>query len=202
MCDTPICFQLSHQHQSLPACDSLSALCGWRRLLRKLGVLGQRPDRYNGASFGNLSCRHPVHPERFLITADETGHLGQIGEDELCEVLKADFSQQSLQSRGVRLPSDQALAHQLLYQQLPTAGAICHFHMPQLWQQGDAQAWLSWPEDALDALPIQNQELGQPLLVRLADHEDGFIGIATDLDQLGARITQELAHFWGHHQEG
>lgn len=182
-------------------------LLAWRRLLHQLGLIGQRPARYGGLGFGNLSLRlAPLQAEvgarAFLITGTQTGQPERLPADRLCVVLRYDLAQNTLFSRGLVRPSSEALTHGALYDLSPRIAAVLHVHAPVLWRQARA---LNLPQTPADvgygtvemARAVQRLYAeagrGRPRVWSMGGHEDGVLAWGRDLNQAGAALLRQLA---------
>ncbi len=127
-------YQLRHSDGALPAAIDTRQLNGWRSLLYKLDLIGQRADKYGGLGYGNISRRlTPGQPE-FLITGTQTGHLATLQTQHFAVVESAEPLLNQLQSHGPSRPSSEALTHASVYRHQATANAVIHVHCPQLWR--------------------------------------------------------------------
>ena len=64
-------FTIDHQPSALTVATP-HTLNSWRAIFKKLGLIGQVKDRYQGLGFGNLSMRIE---HGFLISGTQTGHI-------------------------------------------------------------------------------------------------------------------------------
>ncbi|WP_114418709.1 class II aldolase/adducin family protein [Marinospirillum perlucidum] len=188
-----------------PPAHLLEALNHWRRQMIKQGWLGQEPGRYQGLGFGNISHRWPAHgqPAAFLISASQTGKLGQLPAEAWPRVLQALTENNQVVAEGWQPPSSESLSHAVIYQAAEEVEAVIHIHSPALWQAAPAlgcpctDAALSYGTPAL-ARAIA-REITQPQgLVALLGHQDGLLSWGRNLEEaaeslyaLQSRLVQQ-----------
>jgi hypothetical protein len=171
-------------------------LLGWRRLLSRLGLLGRDPGRYGGYAYGNLSIRAPERG--FLVTASQTSDLEEAGLEHLAWVEDWSLDANEVASRGLRLPSSEALTHAALYELSPGIGAVFHVHDPLLFQARHlalpatpetAEAGTVAMARALQGLWPRPAPLGlgsRPTgVVRMEGHEDGVLAFGATAAETG-----------------
>ncbi|MDX1741214.1 MAG: class II aldolase/adducin family protein, partial [Rhodothermales bacterium] len=120
--------------------DQVCKLASWRQILSRTGLVGQDPGRYQGAGFGNVSCRvGPPSSGRgsraFLITGTQTGIKRVIGLIDFALVERYDYQENHLTSCGLVKPSSEALTHAALYDMGPQIRCVFHAHSPSIWQR-------------------------------------------------------------------
>lgn len=194
-------FDVHHRTAPLPpaALDALPALLAWRRTLRRLGVVGQEPGRYDGLGFGNLSVRVAGG---FLVTASQTSGREELSADGVALVTGWDVARHRLESLGAAgaLPSSESLTHAAVYGARPDAGAVLHGHAPDLWRRC-RELGLALTEPAAEAGTVAMARAVAALAARsalpsvaaLAGHEDGILAWGRDLDEAGRACEETLA---------
>ncbi|MBK8480630.1 MAG: class II aldolase/adducin family protein [Proteobacteria bacterium] len=183
------------------------ALLAWRRLLHQLALIGQRPERYGGLGFGNLSLRlaplqAAVGARAFLITGTQTGEPERLPADRLCVVTRYALARNTIYSRGPVRPSSEALTHGAIYDLSPRIAAVLHVHAPVIWRQTRALRLPQTPTDvgygtvemarAVQRLYDEGGR-GRPRVWSMAGHEDGVLAWGCDLNQAGAALLRQLA---------
>lgn len=193
-------FDARHRPAALPtaALDVLPALLAWRRTLRRLGVVGQEPGRYDGYGFGNLSVRVG---DGFLVTASQTSGREELGPDGVALVSAWNVPENRLESLGAAgaLPSSESLTHAAVYGAVAEAGAVLHGHAPELWTRA-RELGLAVTEPAAEAGTVAMAEVVAnlaerselPTVAALAGHEDGILAWGRDLDQAGRALEAGL----------
>lgn len=195
-------YQLHHTETALPKDMNLSALNAWRSVFYKLGLIGQREDRYEGLGFGNVSQRLAANDHRFLITGSQTGHLPILSRDHFAIVDYASPLDNVIQSYGPIPPSSEALTHASVYQNDSQAQAVIHVHSPEIWRQTFALqlpfideeiaygtvAMAQAVEDYLKSGQLQTR----PIFTMLG-HEDGIVAFGHCLSSAASTLITQLA---------
>lgn len=178
------------------------ALLGWRAVLFDLGVLGQDPQRYGGAGFGNVSARLDSGPTHFLVSGTQTGGTRQLSRTGFAQVTHHDVPANTVHSVGPVAPSSESLTHGTLYACDPRVRWVLHVHAPNLWGQA---ARLGLPRTAADVeygTPQMAQAVERLVTTRaLADvnvftmegHQDGVVAVGNTADEAGCALVVQLA---------
>lgn len=181
--------------------DQYHDLSGWRAVLRRLALLGQDPDRYDGLGFGNLSARDPQLPGQFLITASQSSGKPRLSDEHLVRILQSNTERFWVDAVGHQPPSSETLTHAMVYQADPTIRWILHGHSPDIWQRaGD----LGLPATAADVgygtPAMVNAVAGllathsqRPLVFVTLGHEDGVFACGPTAPSTGAALVETLA---------
>lgn len=177
----------------------LGALGAWRTILRRLGLLGQDPGRYDGYGFGNVSHRLGSATS-FVISGSQTGHLAALGPAEWVRVLGYDLERHSLVAAGLAAPSSESLTHAALYDLDPAIGCVLHVHSPEIFEVAGV---LDLPATAADVpygTPAMAREIarvwrsdGQGGLAVMAGHLDGVLAWGKDPAEAGLPLLRALA---------
>ncbi|WP_457675747.1 class II aldolase/adducin family protein [Thiolapillus sp.] len=189
-------FHLDHRDGAAPAEETTAGLRGWFRLLRRLDLLGQDPQRYLGYAYGNLSQRDG---EGFIISCTQTSGRDRLQAKDFSRVTAFDISANRLASTGPCPPSSEAMTHGAVYQALPRAGAVFHVHSPDMWRKAEA---LGLPEtDA--AIEYGTPEMAAAVMALLQDdpppvfsmggHEDGIVAWGESPEEAGSVLLQVFA---------
>ena len=203
-------FQAHHRHAPLQV-DKLGGACGdllsWRRVLHDLSVVGQDPNRYEGAGYGNMSARlHPFSYERgkrrFLITGTQTGQPADLTVQELCVVETYDIKVNSVHSFGEIAPSSESLTHGAIYDLNPSIRFVFHGHVPAIWQGAKA---LRLPSTAANveygtqAMAFETRRLyrstnlSESKCYTMGGHEDGVVTFGRTASEAGEVLVKILA---------
>ena len=129
-------FSLQHSNEAYTGAEALcDELIVWRNLCRRLGFLGQVPDRYQGYGYGNISAR--VNENAFLISASQTSGILEATSEHIAMVSSVNIAQNSLISKGMLPPSSESMTHAALFQFDDNINWIIHSHCPEIWQCSD-----------------------------------------------------------------
>jgi len=195
-------FDLAFRPGPAPAAAMLSELEAWRRILRRLGLLGQDPARYDGLGFGNLSCRAMTVPLRndFIISGTQTGGLERLTPAHYVAVTACDPLRNRIEASGSIHPSSEALSHGVLYQADARIDWVMHLHSPEIFA---ARTRLGLPVTAPEApygSPAMATEIGRlcsvagwPGLLVMGGHEDGILAFGATAAETGALVVRTLA---------
>lgn len=184
----------------------LRELVVWRDLLWRLSLVGQDPERYGGAGFGNLSRRLRAEASgaepRFAITGTQTGALSRVDEDDFAIVTACDAEHNRVYAEGPVAPSSESLTHDMLYRVDASIGFVFHVHSPEIWQ---ARAALKLPTTAAN-VPYGTPAMAAEILrlkqagaftrqrvLAMAGHEDGVIAFGRTAEQTGVALVRTLA---------
>ena len=107
-------FEVVHETRALEERifgEAARTLAAWREVLARLGLLGQDPERYGGAGYGNASARlgplggAPRGQRRFLVTGTQTGGRRRLSLADFCVVERWDIARNRIESWGPVPPS-------------------------------------------------------------------------------------------------
>ncbi len=209
--DGVVKFEADHHPRALPPrpYEGLAgALLAWRDVLVRLGGLGQDPQRYGGAGFGNLSARVGPFPgprggRAFLITGTQTGGRRCVALQDLCVVRRYDARRNWVESEGAVRPSSESLTHGAVYDLSPAIRCVLHVHAPLLWRRAAALGLPATPASAAYGTAdmahavthLANAGMStRSALFAMGGHEDGVIAFGPSLDAAGAALVQATAH--------
>ena len=189
-------YHIAHTDCAALDCAEMAALDAWRSILHRLGLVGQRPDRYDGYGYGNVSARTP---QGFLISGTQTGRPERLGVNGYAEVLEADIESNSIVSHGPVAPSSEALTHAAVYQLDQRINCVLHAHSPEVWSYPGLPAT---PADVPYGTPAMAnavrtcfKTMGQPAggLFIMAGHEDGVVSFGPDAREAANLLVGALA---------
>ncbi len=195
-------YQLTHTQRRIEADFSITELNAWRKLLFKLGLIGQDADRYGGLGFGNISQRVAKASQQFIITGSQTGMLSTITPEQMTLVLASDIYQNSLTSIGLYQPSSESLTHASLYKLDDNIQAVIHVHSPSIWRHThklglpniDAEIPYGTVEMANEVARLyQSGCLQKTMLFSMLGHEDGVVAFGNTLEFAALKLIQYLA---------
>lgn len=186
----------------LPAA-MLGSLNAWRRILYRLGVIGQAPDRYGGLGFGNVSIRlDSGNPSSFIISGTQTGDRERVFPEHYALVKSFDPATNSVVAEGSVRPSSESLTHGSLYRLDPSIRAVIHAHSPEIWALSDAIGIPVTRRDVLYGTPemaeevcrlFQNTPVSVLKIFAMAGHEDGIVAFGSSMEQAGLTLIRYLA---------
>ena len=187
----------------------LSALDGWRSLLRRLDLVGQDPERYGGHGFGNLSHRLVAATDSdaasFLVSGSQTGGRDTLGRDGWSQLRSWNLQRFQAEAAGPVAPSSESLTHALVYDMEPDVHCVVHVHSPDLWH---AARELDLPRTSPDVdygsqgMIHQVRELfslglSDVGVFAMTGHEDGIVAFGADADDACTRLLTYLSRALG-----
>jgi hypothetical protein len=173
----------------------------WRRICRRLGLVGRDPRRYGGLGFGNLSVRDPADPTRFVITASQTGGARDLRTADLVRINECSLARFWVEAEGRKPPSSETLTHAMVYAADPEVRWIVHAHSPDIWR---STAHLGLPCTGA-AVPYGTRAMAnavaalletateRPLVFTTLGHEDGVFACGADARATGLALIERLA---------
>ena len=187
------------------AADLTRALLAWRTVLRRLELVGQAPDRYDGFGYGNLSARDTDRPSQFIVTASQTSAIEHLPADGLCRIREFNLDMFRVQAEGGRPPSSEALTHAMIYRADARVNWVLHAHSPELWQHAKE---LGLPATAADisygsaamahaVATLLATHLERPLVFVSRGHQDGVFACGPSADETGGLLVNYLAQALG-----
>jgi L-ribulose-5-phosphate 4-epimerase len=182
-------------------------LMAWREVMARVQLVGQRPDRYGGAGYGNVSARvgapsAALGQRAFLITGTQTAGYACISLDDFCVVDRYHAGRNRVQSRGRVQPSSESLTHGAIYDLSPTIRFVLHAHTPTIWQRAaelaipttDPKVPYGTPEMAAEVGRLwRTAPLAQRRILSMGGHEDGIIVFGRTADEAGQVLVTYLA---------
>ncbi len=184
-------FHLTMQPGPPPPADLSAPLRAWFRILRRLELLGQDPDRYLGYAYGNLSRRAN---RGFIVTCTQTSGQWCLKPADFTLVDGWDLAANRLAARGPCKPSSEALTHAVIHEAIPACRFVFHVHSPEIWQNmatlglavTDPAAEYGTPEMA-EATIEQLDRLGRPPqgILGMGGHEDGILAWGASAEEAG-----------------
>jgi ribulose-5-phosphate 4-epimerase/fuculose-1-phosphate aldolase len=203
-------FQAEHRARPLDR-DRFGALVhelsAWRELLVRTGLMGQSPERYGGAGYGNVSARVPPFPgERgaraFLISGTQTAGIAKVGPEHFCRVRRYDAGANRVESEGPVLPSSEAMTHGAIYDLGPQIRCVLHAHTPTVWKLASAlrlpttseRVAYGTPEMAAEVHRLfRDSALADVRILAMGGHEDGIITFGRTAAEAGEVMLRHLA---------
>jgi hypothetical protein len=208
-------FNAQHERRALEPSrfgELACTLIAWRELFAKLGLVGQDPERYGGAGYGNVSARvGPASLARgaraMIITGTQTGGLERIGIAQLCLVERYDYHNNRVESRGLIEPSSETMTHGAIYDLSPAIRFVFHAHSPTIWRRArelripttDERVAYGTPEMAVEVLRLyRSSTLPAVRILAMGGHEDGIIVFGSTAEDAGDVLVRHLARGYAH----
>ena len=207
--DGVIKFRLQHEQtreSSVRPSHAFEDLRHWRQRFYQLRLIGQDPARYDGAGYGNVSCRvapYSAGPNRktFLITGTQTGGTGPLSEHGYTRVLQYHPSENRLVSDGPIRPSAESLTHGMIYDLFPRARWVFHAHCPEIWRASvrlgipttDPDVPYGTPEMAHEVARLRDEGGLPDQIVAMGGHEDGIITFGETASDAGHVMVRFLS---------
>ena len=217
MTEGVIQFELDHRETRLDAVldgggyemPFLPTLDGWRCVLKRLGLVGQDPNRYDGYGFGNLSHRlvaaEGTAAASFVVSGSQTGERDLLALDGWALVKSWDLESFRVESEGPLPPSSESLTHALVYDMKRDVHCVVHVHSPELWHAARDLDLLRTSPDVDYGSPEMLQQVRSLFGLGLSDvgvfamagHEDGIVAFGADADDACGRLLTYLARALG-----
>lgn len=182
-------------------------LIAWRQIMAKLNLVGQDPERYDGAGYGNLSAR--IGPRgvgrgrrSFLITGTQTSGLAAIGLESFCLVERYRAADNWVESSGPIMPSSESMTHGAIYDLSPAIRFVFHAHAPVIWRRAaqlrlpasDPAVDYGTPEMAAEVSRLyRSTALAETRCLAMGGHEDGVISFGRTAGEAGEAMMRVLA---------
>jgi ribulose-5-phosphate 4-epimerase/fuculose-1-phosphate aldolase len=203
-------FEATHERRPLePRRDGEIAcrLIAWREVMALTGLVGQDPERYDGAGYGNVSAR--VGPpsaalgrRSFLITGTQTSGRRCIGLDDFAVVDRYDYARNAVWSHGTTEPSSESMTHGAIYDLGPHIRCVLHAHSPVLWRNAGRLGLPTTSESVRYGTPEMAYEvqrlyrrtvLPERPILAMGGHEDGIVVFGRTTEEAGQVMVSWLA---------
>lgn len=178
-------------------------LISWRQILFELKMIGQDPDLYGGAGYGNISRRvESTNPPVFWITGTQTGGFPQINPRDFAKVENYDASANTVHCSGPIAASSEAMTHGAVYEADPAIQFVFHTHCALIWKNSKALQLLETPAEIEYGTPemaacvtelSKNPKWNQDQAFTMAGHEDGVFTFGKTAEHAGSRMICLLA---------
>lgn len=173
----------------------------WRGALFNANLIGQDPQRYNGAGFGNVSQRLDS-AGRFIITASQTGGIPKLVINEHYVVVTTyDLERNAVSASGPIPPSSETMTHASVYDCDHAIQAVFHAHSPVIWEAADQldilatgiYAGYGTPDMAREVKRLFNEsDVRQRGIFSMLGHRDGIVTFGTSVDEAGRLMFKYL----------
>lgn len=181
----------------------VASLSAWRTMLKRLQLLGQLPDRYDGFGYGNLSGRNPstAQEQGFVITASQTSGVTKLLEEHLVTISGYNLSRFWVDAIGQQPPSSETLTHAMIYAADSRINWVFHVHCPEIWENSDA---LGIPSTGADVgygslemvravADLLSGTQSRPLVFTTKGHHDGVFALGANARDTGGLLMVYLA---------
>ena len=203
-------FRADHEVRPLDSRRVGELACGliaWREVMALTGLVGQDPERYGGAGYGNVSARvgrrsAALGKRSFLITGTQTSGQRCIGLDDFAMVDSYDYSSNRVSSHGPTEPSSESMTHGAIYDLGPHIRWVLHAHSPVLWRRAErlrlpttaANVAYGTPDMAYEVQRLyRSTVLPERPILAMAGHEDGIIVFGRTAEDAGSVLLSWLA---------
>ncbi len=205
-------YELAERSNSdLLAPSLVSSLSAWRTMLKRLQLLGQHPDRYDGFGYGNLSGRGAStldspnkgagQEQGFVITASQTSGVTKLLEEHLVTISGYNLSRFWVDAIGQQPPSSETLTHAMIYAADSRINWVFHVHCPEIWENSDA---LGIPSTGADVgygslemvravADLISGTQSRPLVFTTKGHHDGVFALGANARDTGGLLMAYLA---------
>ena len=178
----------------------VASLSAWRTMLKRLQLLGQLPDRYDGFGYGNLSGR-TAQEQEFVITASQTSGVTNLLEEHLVTITGYNLSRFWVDAIGQQPPSSETLTHAMIYAADSRINWVFHVHCPEIWENSQALGIPSTGADvgygSLEMVGAVADLLGnsqsRPLVFTTQGHHDGVFALGANARDTGGLLMVYLA---------
>ncbi len=196
-------FAYDLQNESNPVADAdvLAELDAWRHIFRRLGLIGQDPERYDGYGFGNLSARDQGRDGEFVVTASQTGGLERLSDEDVVRITHYSLDRFWVDAVGSQPPSSETMTHAMVYAADPRIRCVFHCHSPEIWQQAQALGLPCTPEPVPYGSTAMVQAVAElleghasrPLVFASLGHTDGVFACGPTARDTGGLLVSYLA---------
>ena len=187
--------------------DLACKLVAWREIMVQTQLVGQDPQRYGGAGYGNVSGRiGPPSANRggrsFLITGTQTGGARCMDLDDFSVVHRYDYRFNRVESTGLTEPSSEAMTHGAIFDCSPQIRFVFHGHCPVIWRRAgelripttDPSVPYGTPEMAVEVQRLyRDTPMSEARVLTMGGHEDGVIVFGKTPEDAGQMLLSTLA---------
>ncbi len=203
-------FNASHEERELESSRYGEVACqlvAWRSIMMQTGLVGQDPNRYGGAGYGNVSARvgapsAPLGERPFLVSGTQTGGLPCVSLDDFALVKEYNYLRNSVESAGLTQPSSEAMTHGAIYDLSSTIRFVFHGHCPTIWSQAtllgipqtDPAVAYGTPDMAREVQRLYRESpLPNKRVLSMGGHEDGIVVFGRSPHEAGSALMRVLA---------
>jgi ribulose-5-phosphate 4-epimerase/fuculose-1-phosphate aldolase len=187
---------------------NFNELNAWRTILYSTGLIGQRPDKYSGVGYGNISQRlEPCSRSRnnrnkFLITGTQTGGIEELAREHYATVLEYYPNRNEVVSEGPIKASSESMTHGAIYDLDDSINAVFHAHSRQIWTLASQlkiptikdEVEYGTPEMAYEVFKLFDEtDVGSSRIFSMRGHEDGVFTFGKTSEEAGLVMLAYLA---------
>lgn len=203
-------FEARHERREISASRHGEVICkliAWREIMALTGLVGRRPELYEGAAYGNVSARlgapsDALGRRAFAITGTQTSGRRCIGLEDFAVVERYDYRANRVWSHGATPPSSEAMTHAAIYDLGPHIRCVLHAHTPVLWRRARelrlpttaAAVPYGTPAMALEVQRLYRETaLPERAILAMGGHEDGIVAFGRSPEETGGVLLTWLA---------
>ena len=186
-------------------CD-IESLLVWRRIFYGNGLIGQKPQRYDGAAYGNLSQRippynFPFNKRSFLISGSQTSGLEVVTREHFSVVIEYYPDKNLVMAAGPVQPSSETMTHGTLYDLDDSLRFVFHAHCPFIWQNSEnlcipaTNPWVEYGtvEMAKEVRRLFSEtDVASRKIFSMRGHQDGVVSFGRTADEAGFAMLKYL----------
>lgn len=173
----------------------------WRTIFRRLGFMGQQPDRYGGYGFGNMSARLPNETSEFVISASQTSGFDNFDASHLVRITNCNLNRFWADALGTYPPSSETITHAMVYAADPGVRWVFHAHCPEIWQRAKelalphtaSEVEYGSPEMVHAVSKLMETHHSRPIVFATMGHEDGIFACGPTARGTGGLLISYLA---------
>ena len=175
-------------------------LIGWRNVLRRAGLLGIDPERYDGVGFGNVSVR--LDATSFVVSGTQTSPIERAEPEHFVCIDSWNIGANWVTSAGPVRPSSETMTHAMLYALDTQISCVLHVHSPEIWNAWQRLALPVTPRSADYGTPEMAQAvrdlydagaLESRVFVMLG-HEDGIVVFGPTVEDAAHHLLDLFAN--------
>lgn len=203
-------FELEHQQRELAPRrfgELAAQLIAWRQVMALTHLVGQKPELYEGAGYGNVSARigppnSALGRRAFLISGSQTSGKPTLTLADFAVVERYDFRRNRVASYGQVPPSSESMTHGAIFDLGPHLRCVLHAHSPVLWKQAkvlripttDKGVAYGTPEMAHEVQRLfRETAVLERQILAMGGHQDGLVAFGRSPQEAGQVLITELA---------
>lgn len=183
--------------------DKVIELNLWRKILYALGLIGQDPNRYEGAAYGNISTRDSAGKTRrsFIITGTQTGGLESLTSEHYTTVVECHPQGNLVVCEGPVEASSESMSHCMLYDLDSSLRFVFHVHSKEIWHRAKLLQIPTTKEGVEYGTPEMAEEIRRLFretdarfkhIIVMGGHEDGVLAYGRTAEEAGSTILSYL----------
>jgi hypothetical protein len=194
-------FELRYTRAPPVTYEGIRELNAWRRILWKLGLIGQDPARYGGLGYGNVSMRLAAAQGVFVISGTQTGQLPELDAAHYTLVRRCDPTRNLIVATGPVRPSSESLTHCMLYLLDEAIRYVFHVHSPVIWRRSEmldipmtrADIGYGTPGMAQEVARLyRDPQVRDGRILSMGGHRDGVVTYGRTAEEAGTVMLRFL----------